>query len=123
MDFRTVLSPTKRDDTKEMAKPEEEGSKIADIPRSKYKKDVDHTTVSTKRARNRGAAVPGPLTSQSEDPADDNESDGDEGSIHSAEEEEDIIESKPEFVEKMCDVTVSLRCSLRKIATVVLQHL
>ena len=56
VDFRKVLSPTKRDDQGKF-KLEEQTPTISDIPRAKWKKDVDHTTVATRRARHRQPTI------------------------------------------------------------------
>ena len=99
VDFRKVLSSSKRDEGEGRAKEVEEGTKIADVSRAKYKKEVDHTTVSTKRARHRGLAVPDKQVRQ----------DKDEQLSDSEEEEEETPSwSKPEIVEEFCDITVSL---------------
>ena len=99
MDFRNVLSSTKQNDGEVTETTEE--VKIADITRAKWKKEVDHTTVSTKRARRPGPAAP------------------DKKVQHSDEEEEELLSedeqtpefSKPEFIQELEDIMVSwTRC-------------
>ena len=51
VDFRKVLSPSKRDEDR--FRFDDQGVNIADIPRAKWKKEIDHTTVTTRRSRHR----------------------------------------------------------------------
>ena len=97
LDFRKVLSPTKRDDEK--FKFEKQGVAIADIPRAKWKKEVDHTTVVTRRSRHRNPPA-AEKKSQLEDTT-----------------AGEIPKKKPTFTKRLRDATVSGRWFGRHLTT------
>ncbi|XP_076821519.1 myosin light chain kinase, smooth muscle-like isoform X3 [Clavelina lepadiformis] len=53
VDFRNVLSPTKKEEL-DRQKAEDDQVVIANLPKAKWKKEKDHTTVATRRTRHRG---------------------------------------------------------------------
>ena len=92
VDFRKVLSPSKREDETKF-RFEEQGVTIADIPRAKWKKEVDHTTVVTRRARHRN-----PATAEKKAPQDDDAT-------------AQTPKKKPFFTKQLRDMTVSAQFS------------